>query len=130
MASTASELRDGTRGGSIARSEKPSPTAYRVRADSSLPYTYSDDSLKPILDDTHRKLKPRHIQLIGIGGYTRRLALRPRAQHADVTRIAPLARRFSSKLVGVVLKILVKHVSNWDDRQRIDTGEWLRKREE
>ncbi len=25
--------------------------------------------LKPVTDSTHRKLKPRHIQLIGIGGY-------------------------------------------------------------
>ena len=28
-----------------------------------------DDSNKPLIDSTHRKLKPRHIQLIGIGGY-------------------------------------------------------------
>ena len=37
-----------------------------------VPGTYSpgdDDSLKPVFDNTHRKLKPRHIQLIGIGGY-------------------------------------------------------------
>jgi yeast amino acid transporter len=27
------------------------------------------DDLKPVYDTTHRKLKPRHIQLIGIGGY-------------------------------------------------------------
>ena len=26
------------------------------------------DALKPVYDSTHRKLKPRHIQLIGIGG--------------------------------------------------------------
>ena len=31
----------------------------------------SDDSNKPLIDSTHRKLKPRHIQLIGIGGYLR-----------------------------------------------------------
>ena len=29
----------------------------------------SDDSRKPLFDNTHRRLKPRHIQLIGIGGY-------------------------------------------------------------
>ena len=28
----------------------------------------SDDDIKPVYDSTHRKLKPRHIQLIGIGG--------------------------------------------------------------
>ncbi|MCJ1441226.1 MAG: hypothetical protein MMC23_001712 [Stictis urceolatum] len=27
-----------------------------------------DDDCKPVHDSTHRKLKPRHIQLIGIGG--------------------------------------------------------------
>ena len=36
-----------------------------VRASSPI----SDDSKKPLIDSTHRKLKPRHIQLIGIGGY-------------------------------------------------------------
>ena len=45
------------------------PIAYgigdEVRADSST----SDDSHKPLFDNTHRRLKPRHIQLIGIGGY-------------------------------------------------------------
>lgn len=35
-----------------------------VRASSPI----SDDSKKPLIDSTHRKLKPRHIQLIGIGG--------------------------------------------------------------
>ncbi|CAF9910695.1 MAG: hypothetical protein HETSPECPRED_010150 [Heterodermia speciosa] len=64
----ASELGDDTHRGSIVRSEKSIPTSYRVRAGSRLPPTYSDDSFKPILDHTHRKLKPRHIQLIGIGG--------------------------------------------------------------
>ena len=29
----------------------------------------STNDLKPVADSTHRKLKPRHIQLIGIGGY-------------------------------------------------------------
>ena len=28
----------------------------------------SDDSHQPLFDNTHRRLKPRHIQLIGIGG--------------------------------------------------------------
>ena len=123
MASTASNLRDAAHRGSIARSEKSIPTADRVQADSTLPYAYSDDSLKPIFDDTHRKLKPRHIQLIGIGGYMSRLALGFCVQDADATRIGPLAPRCLSKLVSRVLKILVKHVVNWDERQWIDTGE-------
>lgn len=37
--------------------------------DEASPYSPDgDDSLKPRIDSTHRKLKPRHIQLIGIGG--------------------------------------------------------------
>ena len=32
----------------------------------------SDDSHKPLFDNTHRRLKPRHIQLIGIGGYAKK----------------------------------------------------------
>lgn len=27
-----------------------------------------EEGLKPVYDHTHRKLKPRHVQLIGIGG--------------------------------------------------------------
>jgi len=38
--------------------------------DEAIPYSPGDDgSLKLRIDSTHRKLKPRHIQLIGIGGY-------------------------------------------------------------
>ena len=35
------------------------------------PYSPGDstNNLKPVSDSTHRKLKPRHVQLIGIGGY-------------------------------------------------------------
>jgi amino acid permease len=39
--------------------------------DEKAPFPYSvdeSDDLKPRFDSTHRKLKPRHIQLIGIGG--------------------------------------------------------------
>lgn len=37
--------------------------------EAAIPYSArSSDELKPRFDDTHRKLKPRHIQLIGIGG--------------------------------------------------------------
>lgn len=39
---------------------------YTPRASSSP--SDSESQLKPLLDTTHRKLKPRHIQLIGIGG--------------------------------------------------------------
>lgn len=42
--------------------------------DEALPHSPGDDnSTKPVFDNTHRKLKPRHIQLIGIGGYEERL---------------------------------------------------------
>ena len=45
------------------------PIAYGI-GDEVRPYSpNSDDSNKPLFDNTHRKLKPRHIQLIGIGGY-------------------------------------------------------------
>jgi len=44
-------------------------TAYGVKSEATDPMPYSsNDSLKPVYDYTHRKLKPRHIQLIGIGG--------------------------------------------------------------
>ncbi|KAL9120314.1 MAG: hypothetical protein Q9187_003133 [Circinaria calcarea] len=37
--------------------------------EAAIPYSgRSSDELKPRCDDTHRKLKARHIQLIGIGG--------------------------------------------------------------
>lgn len=39
-------------------------------ADEAMPYSPTDgNSLKPVYDYTHRRLKSRHIQLIGIGGY-------------------------------------------------------------
>ena len=126
----ASELGDDTHRGSIVRSEKSIPTSYRVRAGSRLPPTYSDDSFKPILDHTHRKLKPRHIQLIGIGGYIGKLALSSRLLDADATRVGPLAPRCLSKLACLVLNVLVKHVANWGDRQWIDTGDWFQRRED
>ncbi|KAK1138668.1 general amino acid permease agp2 [Aspergillus melleus] len=37
-------------------------------ADDSRAESIDDESIKPAYDHTHRKLKPRHIQLIGIGG--------------------------------------------------------------
>jgi len=45
------------------------PNAYGVY-DASRP-SYDSDEM-PRIDSTHRKLKPRHIQLIGIGGYGKR----------------------------------------------------------
>ncbi|KAI4164765.1 MAG: hypothetical protein LQ342_001740 [Letrouitia transgressa] len=40
-----------------------------LEVDENLRYSPDDgNSLKPVYDSTHRKLKPRHIQLIGIGG--------------------------------------------------------------
>ncbi|KAI9839856.1 MAG: hypothetical protein M1819_000046 [Sarea resinae] len=47
------------------------PTAYTKDEETTLPpyaSTPSSPSLKPEYDHTHRRLKPRHIQLIGIGG--------------------------------------------------------------
>ncbi|CAF9926134.1 MAG: hypothetical protein ALECFALPRED_003365 [Alectoria fallacina] len=44
------------------------PIAYGVDDQVRASSPNSDDSNKPLFDSTHRKLKPRHIQLIGIGG--------------------------------------------------------------
>ena len=103
MASTAFDLKDVTPRGSIARSEKSmkdeTPIAHGVRSNSAIAYTASDDSLKPIFDDTHRKLKPRHIQLIGIGGYAPRPGPRLSTREANHLGIGQLALRFSSRLV-------------------------------
>ena len=41
------------------------PFPINVKADPEVAMPYS---LKPAIDTTHRRLKPRHIQLIGIGG--------------------------------------------------------------
>ncbi len=43
------------------------PSTYGVRDDEANPAYDSTEKL--VQDSTHRKLKPRHIQLIGIGGY-------------------------------------------------------------
>ena len=53
----------------IAKGVADDPTlrnTYTPRASSSP--SDSESQLKPLFDSTHRKLKPRHIQLIGIGG--------------------------------------------------------------
>ena len=43
------------------------PSANGIRDDEANPAYDSTEKL--VQDSTHRKLKPRHIQLIGIGGY-------------------------------------------------------------
>jgi hypothetical protein len=46
------------------------PIAYGGEPEAARPYSPGGgSSLQPVYDSTHRKLKPRHIQLIGIGGY-------------------------------------------------------------
>ena len=67
MTSTAINARDAV-SRSVAHSEKSKGELYAVNHEEGLPDSSSDDSLKPIYDNTHRKLKSRHIQLIGIGG--------------------------------------------------------------
>lgn len=47
------------------------------------PGTEDSDALKPVQDKTHRKLKPRHIQLIGIGGYVALLSRDPLSSIVD-----------------------------------------------
>ena len=53
------------------------PIAYGVHEpEAARPYSPGGgSSLQPVYDSTHRKLKPRHIQLIGIGGYATHSAL-------------------------------------------------------
>ena len=69
MASTGVEPRASEKAGEKYRFDS-TPIARGVEdeefaASGSLRYL---DGLKPVYDSTHRKLKPRHIQLIGIGG--------------------------------------------------------------
>lgn len=47
------------------------PIAYGVDDEVRAPSLNSDEPNRPLFDSTHRKLKPRHIQLIGIGGYVK-----------------------------------------------------------
>ena len=74
MASTGSEAGEGverTIPGKEKLDEKhkldETPVAFDVDNDEANPAYDSTDKL--VQDSTHRKLKPRHIQLIGIGGY-------------------------------------------------------------
>ena len=93
MASTALDTKDAIPRSSIAHSEK-----YAVNPEDALPYSSSVDSLKPIYDDTHRKLKPRHIQLIGIGGSV--VSLTEFCVHEADVAVEPSVLRYSSRLVG------------------------------
>ena len=72
MGSTALDAENATSRGSIGRCDKSAkdemPPRYGTDLSGPLPHAASENSLKPIFDDTRRKLKPRHIQLIGIGG--------------------------------------------------------------
>lgn len=81
------------------KSEKHSmdetPIAYGVDDAARAPSLHSDDSNKPLFDSTHRKLKPRHIQLIGIGGCVEKVAkfLRNRDAEELLCRIGQLEQR-------------------------------------
>ena len=61
----------------VAQNEKhamdETPIAFGIDDDVRASSFNSDRSNKPLFDNTHRKLKPRHIQLIGIGGYVENL---------------------------------------------------------
>lgn len=50
------------------------PIAHGVDDEVRAPSLDSDESTRSLFDSTHRKLKPRHIQLIGIGGYAKNRA--------------------------------------------------------
>ena len=75
------------------------PITYGVGNEIRASSSSSDDFDKPLFDNTHRKLKPRHIQLIGIGGYadcTRWFSWRTDAEHLSCC-IAPLEQRFTCR---------------------------------
>ena len=66
MASTGVDPRAGQKAGEKYRFDD-TPIARGVEDEEYAAPEYLD-GLKPVYDSTHRKLKPRHIQLIGIGG--------------------------------------------------------------
>jgi amino acid transporter len=75
MASTGVSNSNGSSGESIARSQHSSDKKQWPLSDTHHPEknevqleTDYEESLPPSYDHTHRKLKARHIQLIGIGG--------------------------------------------------------------
>ena len=72
MASTGFErpsYNDATRKQKELADISPSDTQKDERdAEDAIPYSPDRSDLKPVYDSTHRRLKPRHIQLIGIGG--------------------------------------------------------------
>lgn len=85
MASTALDLPPAADVRSIQSSEKHEkksvdeiPVAYGMDDEARPSSSNHDESVKPLIDSTHRKLKPRHIQLIGIGGFVAILLLPPR----------------------------------------------------
>ena len=57
--------------GSETLSLNKTPIAYGIGDEVGALPSYSNHSNTSLLDNTHRKLKPRHIQLIGIGGYAK-----------------------------------------------------------
>ena len=74
MSSTGFEKPGSRQPSDMEKTTTTSPMDFKDRtpdqdAETAIPYTSSDDSLKPAIDTTRRKLKPRHIQLIGIGGW-------------------------------------------------------------
>lgn len=73
MASTGLYRPGAAQARSVDRPEKCDETPMaRGFGDEEVPYSPGDDdSLKPRIDSTHRRLKPRHIQLIGIGGFVK-----------------------------------------------------------
>lgn len=69
MAASGFEARNGEKKLPASRTS----VAIGGEVDEAVPYAPNDgadsDSLKPVYDYTHRRLRSRHIQLIGIGGY-------------------------------------------------------------
>ncbi|KAL8722410.1 MAG: hypothetical protein Q9225_001089 [Loekoesia sp. 1 TL-2023] len=70
MASTGFEAKDGEKQSPQGRSLVNKASAAKDgEVDEAVPNSPTDgESVKPVYDHTHRRLKSRHIQLIGIGG--------------------------------------------------------------
>ena len=66
--STAISPQPGTSGEKQFQDSRVTARGVSDNASTAPPSPRTSEELKPVYDNTRRKLKPRHIQLIGIGG--------------------------------------------------------------
>lgn len=106
MGSTGLEQLGAAHVRSINNMEKYNETPMtRVVDDEAIPYSPGDeDFLKPSIDSTHRKLKPRHIQLIGIGGFVEAILHSPSRIGAKIYGV--------SRTIGTALFVQIGGYTN------------------